>query len=111
MTFVVALTLTAALVACSANGHNVQQSNSTPNPPSAQLYPIEINGKYGFVDEDGNLKFTLSDDVYTIGLFSEGLAVVAKKVPNTHGRWGYVDQSGKVVIEARFNFAKTFSEG
>src|SRR5215207_2880122 len=111
MTFVLALTLTAALVACSAQADNVQQSNSTLDTPSPQLYPVEIDGKYGFVDENGNLKFTLPDDVYTIDLFSEGLAVVAKRVPNTRGRWGYVDQTGKLLIEARFNCAKTFSEG
>lgn len=111
MTLVLALILTAASMACRAKGENVQQGNSTLKPPSPQLYPVEINGKYGYVDEDGNLKFSLPDDVYTIGLFSEGLAAVAKRVPNTHGRWGYVDQTGKVVIEARFNLGLTFSEG
>src|SRR5688572_2312889 len=111
MTFVPALILTAALVACSVEGENVQQSNSTPNPPSPQLYPVETNGKYGFVDEQGNSKFTLPDDVYTILSFSEGLAAVAKRVPNTNGRWGYVDQTGKIVIENRFHSARTFSEG
>ena len=111
ITFVLALIVASALVACSDQTASVQPGNSSPVTPSPQLYPVESNGKYGFVDEDGNLKFTLPDDVYTIGLFSEGLAVVAKRVPNTHGRWGYVDQNGKVVIEARFNLAKTFSEG
>ncbi len=111
MKFVLVLILAAALVACSVKGDNVEQARSTDNAPSPQLYPVEIDGKYGFIDEQGTLKFTLPDDVYTVAGFSEGLAVVAKKVPNTHGRWGYIDHTGKVVVETKFNLAKSFSEG
>jgi len=43
--------------------------------------------------------------------FSEGFAVAGKRVPNTHGRWGFIDESGKYVIEAKFVMVKPFSEG
>src|SRR5687768_12127751 len=111
MTFVPALILMAALVACTVQGDNVQQSNPTLSLPSLHLYPVEINGKWGYLDEQGNIRITLPDDVYTIFPFSEGLAAVAKRVPNTHGRWGFVDQTGKVVIENKFHSVRTFSEG
>ncbi len=103
------LILTTVLLAWSVQGHNAEQDSSPRDAP--HLYPVEIDRKYGFIEESGNLKFTLPDDVYSVGLFSEGLAVVGKRVPNTHGRWGYIDLTGKFVIECKFNLAKTFSEG
>ncbi len=45
------------------------------------------------------------------------LPVVAQPTDNTlfpieqHDRWGYIDRSGKIVIEPRFEFAGEFSEG
>jgi len=106
-----ALFLAATSLACQIKGDEVQKTESVRNPPPARLYPVYVDGRYGFIDEGGNLKFTLSEDVYTVGNFSEGLVVVARRVPNTYGRWGFVDESGKVVIESRFNLAKPFSEG
>lgn len=105
------LILAAAALSCSVKGESVQQEKSVRNQPVPHLYSVTINGKYGFIDEDGNLKFTLPDDVYTIRSFSEGLAVIARRVPDTYGRWGYVDHTGKFAIEAKFNLAKPFSEG
>ena len=99
-------------LACKVRGDdNVNPVTVAHVPQPTQLYPVTINGKHGFIDQTGNLKFTLPDDVYTIGTFSEGFAVVAREVPNTHGRWGFIDQTGKFVIEAKFNNAKPFSEG
>lgn len=99
--------------ACNTSATNNMTHGTVPQapPPPTKLYQVTIDGKYGFIDQNGNLKFTLPDDVYTIGQFSEGLAVVAKRVPNTHGRWGFIDETGKLVIDAKFNNAKPFSEG
>ena len=41
---------------------------------------------------------------------SEGLAVAGKRVANTNGRWGFIDESGKYVIEAKF-VGETFFRG
>jgi hypothetical protein len=38
--------------------------------------------------------------------FSDGLAAVKKD-----GKWGYIDEEGKMVIEPQFDYAGTFSEG
>jgi hypothetical protein len=70
----VVLLLTACLLACAARGENVKP----PEPQHARLYPITINDKHGFIDESGNVKFMLPEEVYTTFPFSEGLAVAGK---------------------------------
>ena len=86
-------------LACKVRSDNVQENDFSRNQKPTHLYLVTINGKHGFIDQAGNLKITLSDDVYTVRQFSEGLAVIAKRVPNTYGRWGFIDEAGKVVIE------------
>jgi hypothetical protein len=39
------------------------------------------------------------------------VAVTGARVPNTRGRWGFVGETGKVVIEPRFTSAAAFSGG
>lgn len=64
----------------------------------------EQNGKYGYIDRNGNL---IVDFVFDGGYsFSEGLAAV-----KTNSKWGFVDKTGKFVIEPQFENAFTFSEG
>ena len=41
-----------------------------------------------------------------VGGFSDGLAAVKQ-----NGKWGYIDENGKTVIKAQFDFANSFSEG
>jgi len=105
------LLLTAYSLACSVRGENLKQAEPPPNPQHAKLYPIKVDEKHGFIDETGNVKFMLPEEVYTIHEFSEGLAVAGKRVPNTNGRWGFIDETGKYVIEAKFIMVKPFSEG
>jgi len=89
----------------------MKKTEPPPKPQHARLYPITVDGKHGFIDENGNVKFMLPEEVYTIFAFSEGLAVAGKRVPNTNGRWGFIDETGKYVIEAKFVMVKPFSEG
>ena len=42
--------------------------------------------------------------------FSEGLAAV-KIHDNDDEKWGYIDKTGKIVIQPQFSQAGTFSEG
>lgn len=76
-----------------------------------RLYPVTVEGRYGFIRETGELAFMLPPEVYSVRQFTEGLAVVAFRVEGTRGRWGFVDESGRVVIPARFHHAMPFSEG
>lgn len=61
------------------------------------------NGSYGIYDNQGNLKneFSCKDaDVY----MGEYIAFL-----DINGKWGYVDIDGNIVIEPRFEKAKSFS--
>lgn len=64
-----------------------------------------VDGKYGVYDQTGTLMvdFTSRDmDVYMGDL-------IAYQADN--GDWGYVNKDGEVVIEAKYNRAKSFSGG
>jgi hypothetical protein len=81
----------------------------------------ESLGCWGFIDRSGNMviaaRFTEAAG-YSQG-FSEGLAAVAvgggcvkEREWQTTGRhWGFVDRTGKMVIEARYDFVRDFHDG
>lgn len=60
----------------------------------------------GFIDLQGNR--VLKTDGETRD-FHEGLAAVASA--ERSGGWGYIDRSGKLVIQKQYGFADDFSEG
>lgn len=105
------LLLAACSFACAVRGENVKKAEPQPKRHRSGLYPILVDGKHGFIDENGNVKFMLPDEVYTVFPFSDGLAVAGKRVPNTNGRWGFIDETGKYAIEAKFVMVNPFSEG
>jgi hypothetical protein len=77
--------------------------------------------KYGFVDMKGHVVIPPQFDVTVMnslgGDFSEGLALVEFGVRSegesfaTGGRFGYIDKTGRVVINPKFENASPFSEG
>lgn len=107
----VVLLLTVYSLGCAVQGGNMKQAEPSPTPQYARLYPIMVDGKIGYIDETGKVKFMLPEEIYTTFLFSEGVAVAGKRVPNTNGRWGFIDETGKYVIDANFVMARPFSEG
>jgi len=88
---------------------------TTDTTESAGLYPVLVEGKWGFIDKTGALKIQpqfagicrRDGDGMLFG-FSEGLAP-AQAV--TNGPRGYIDTSGHMVIEPQFSLAQPFSEG
>ncbi|HMO19521.1 MAG TPA: WG repeat-containing protein, partial [Candidatus Melainabacteria bacterium] len=63
------------------------------------------------IDRDGQVLFECREFVY-LGRFREGLApfAILNKVPM--GRiWGYIDTTGKIVIEPKYSFAGDFNNG
>jgi len=62
-------------------------------------------GHLGVMDRRGHLLFRLLAERVGRG-FSEGLLAVRRD-----GKWGYVDRSGKAVIDHQFDSAGEFSEG
>lgn len=69
------------------------------------LAPILINGKFGFVDKEGNL--VIEAKYEKIKPFSEKLAAV-KKEDNT---WVYIDNTGVEKISGNFEEALSFENG
>jgi hypothetical protein len=110
------LLLSIYLTGCVVGEPDVPQTRPTPveQPNKEQpthLYPVTVGGRHGFIDQAGRLVINLPEEVYTAGWFSEGLAVIARREPNTLGRWGFIDGAGAFVIKPQFHNAKPFAEG
>lgn len=68
------------------------------------LYPIEVNGKYGYINKSGRIVVKPQyDDAKN---FSEGLALIL-----VNGKWGYINNTGTLTIKPQFDIANSFSEG
>jgi hypothetical protein len=66
--------------------------------PSVTEYP-------GYIDKTGTLAIPTEGAEY-LGKFSDGLAPVKIK-----GKFGYIDRTGKFVIQPKYDVADSFSEG
>jgi len=81
-----------------------EKSQQETMEQAIKLFPVELNGKWGYIDENGNVaikpQFDKAED------FSEGLALI--KINN---KFGYVDKTGKIVIALQVEEAYSFSEG
>jgi hypothetical protein len=82
---------------------------------AVQLYPVRVDGKWGFIDKTGTIKIEPQfagirrlDGAGDLIGFSEGLCAMQLV---KDGPWGYVDTSGRIVIEPQFDRAQWFSEG
>ncbi|MEG1887249.1 MAG: WG repeat-containing protein [Oscillospiraceae bacterium] len=63
---------------------------------------VKINGKWGFVDKDGNFKI---DPTYEDARsFSNGLAAV-----KVSGKWGFINENNEIVIQPQFDDSKDFN--
>src|SRR5258707_15099786 len=71
---------------------------------SSSLYPIKVNGRYGYISKPG--KMVINPQFDDVGKFADGLAPV--KIGNA---WGYADHDGRVAINPQFEVADPFSEG
>jgi hypothetical protein len=72
------------------------------------LYPVCIDGKWGYIDDTGGVKIEPQFD--SAFDFSEDLAIVAL-TENGDAKRGYIDTSGAIVIQPRFSYACDFSDG
>ena len=64
---------------------------------------VSLNKKAAFIGTKGNVAIDFRFD--SCRSFSEGLAAVM-----IGGKWGYIDKSGKMVIEPRLTEAEPFSD-
>jgi hypothetical protein len=91
----------------SASSAPITDKDGKPVPQkNVALFPVQIEGKYGFIDKTG--KLAIKADFGGASRFSEGLAAVQ---PRKGGKVGYIDETGKPVIPLEFDLADPFSEG
>lgn len=84
---------------------NIISSISRHHLDNAPIHPVKVNGKYGFVEENGR---TVIDFIwYDANEFCEDLA----SVRNTHGLYGYINRKGDVVIPCAWKYAGDFVNG
>jgi hypothetical protein len=71
---------------------------------SGGLYPIEEDGKLGFIDSTGRIVVKpIYDDA---GEFCDGRAYVMQD-----GKYGFVDSTGRVIVPPRYDTVGAFCEG
>lgn len=75
---------------------------------SRVLFPVEVDGKYGYIDKTGQIVIAPKFD--DASPFSEGMARILVG-DHESGAFGYIDTTGKIVIKARFKGAGLFNEG
>jgi hypothetical protein len=87
---------------------------------SERLFPVKVNGRYGYVDTKG--KMVIKPQFDDADKFHEGLAGVnmgGQKRSGSNGyvyyaggKFGYIDKTGKFVIPlGKYEFGRGFSEG
>jgi hypothetical protein len=67
-------------------------------------YPVQLNGKWGFIDEEGELRIRPKYD--WVEPFSENLALVSEK-----DRVFFIDKAGERLSELSFDDAYSFKDG
>ena len=83
-------------------------TTTTNQESDAALFPIQVNGKWGYIDRKGSVVVTPRFDA--AAAFQEGLGCVRVGDEET-GKYGFVDATGALAIEPSFTFAGDFSEG
>ncbi|HPS56972.1 MAG TPA: WG repeat-containing protein [Spirochaetota bacterium] len=79
--------------------------NSMLMAQTTKLYPIQIGTHAGFVDE--SLRIAVKPQFIKIGnTWSEGLMVVC----TAENKWGYIDTTGTMVIQAIYEEAYSFKD-
>jgi hypothetical protein len=76
-------------------------------PFSEGLADVKISGKSAYIDKSGKVIFILQKEIDFAYPFMEGMARVLSK----DNKYGFVDRSGKTLIDFKFTSAQDFKEG
>ena len=79
-------------------------ASMTLSASAKDLKKIEVNGKYGFVDNKGN--FVIKPTFESVEDFHEGLAAAWQ-----YGKWGFINKKGKFVIQPQYSVVGDFNDG
>ena len=99
------IAVVAALIAVVAAGYWwLNRPPGRYRPDNSGLYPMDLNGKYGFIDKSG--KTVIAPQFEEAGEFADGLAWIRQG-----SRSGYINTKGVVVINPQFEVAWSFAYG
>jgi hypothetical protein len=74
------------------------------HPFSEGLARVKVNGKWGFIDQNGEM---IIDAIYSEAYnFNEGIATVV-----LNGKFGFINSKGEIAIETKYVDAGDFNEG
>ncbi len=83
---------------CSSGGAVSSSTTTTDQSQEDYLYPIPVDGKWGFIDKTGEV--VIEPRLYNLQpMFRGDLAAVQLE---QDGPWGFIDRTGKVVIQPQF---------
>ncbi|OLP16150.1 hypothetical protein BST81_22365 [Leptolyngbya sp. 'hensonii'] len=89
-----------------------------PSPAANPLYPIKLNGKFGYINVAGQV--VIPPQFEEARFFSEGMAAVRGNDPTVkpaatsryrQAQWGFINLQGQWITGAEFDQVKPFSEG
>ncbi len=100
----VMFTLCGMLTACFAEAVG-EKSMVRTNVLSKVLFPVRIDGKYGYIDQTGSI--VIKPQFSKAHPFGEGLALTSSE----DGSYGYINMKGEIVVAPQFLAGFGFSEG
>jgi hypothetical protein len=105
--FLSAIIFSLFLIPCSAQDLNQNFSpTQSEKADNDILLPIDINGKWGFIDATG--KIIITPQFLAVRGFSDGLAPF---VSESNQKYGYINTKGEIVISPQFDNADPFTNG
>ena len=116
------------LCGCHKSSDTTSTAIASQTPTTSKPFKVQVDGKSGFIDKTGQI--VIPPQYENVDDFSEGLALVCvgacstetflgykyddnfKKVEVEQSfKYGFIDESGKFIINPMFESAKKFSEG
>jgi hypothetical protein len=87
------------------------EAKSFSNGFAAVRYGDEQGNRKGYIDVTGNKVIEIPDNFYSHESFAaEGLAMIDTRT-TLDPKIGYIDKTGKIVIECQFTYAENFVDG
>jgi DNA-binding transcriptional regulator/RsmH inhibitor MraZ len=83
----------------------------TIDPSPGARIDVPLGGRLVYIDRSGKTIIELDEGIDHARPFSEGLAPVGVVKSDKRLYWGYINMTGKFVIEPQFDDAGLFSEG